>query len=129
MGSFLSLMTSSCSSICASGARHCGGAGAFCQPVDAAGVVTKPLLFAGSELLAAGVVTKLLLFAGSELPQGSLVAGAELPQALVAGVELPQGSLVAGAELPQASLTAGVASQPVLLFTTILELIAGRVVY
>jgi len=68
MGSFLSLMTSFCSSIYASGARHCGGAGAFYQPVDAVRVVTKPLLFTGSELSTAGVVTKPLLFAGSELP-------------------------------------------------------------
>ena len=88
-------MTSSCSLIYALSARHCGSAGAFCQPVNTIRVVTKPLLFTGSELLVIRVVTKPLLFAGSELLtvgvviKLSLVAGAELPQALVAGVELP----------------------------------------
>jgi hypothetical protein len=71
-------MTSSYSSIYALSARYYGSAGAFYQLVNAIRVVTKPLLFTGSELLTIGVVTKPLLFAGSELPQGSLVAGIEL---------------------------------------------------
>jgi hypothetical protein len=78
-------MTSSCSLIYALGARHCGGTGAFCQPVNAAGVVTKPLLFTGSELPAAGVVTKPLLFTGSEL----LAVGVVTKLLLFAGSELP----------------------------------------
>jgi hypothetical protein len=85
MGSFLSLMTSSYSLICALGARHCGGAGAFCQLVNTIGVVTKPLLFAGSELPTVGVVTKPLLFAGSEL----LAIGVVTKLLLFAGSELP----------------------------------------
>jgi hypothetical protein len=88
-------MTFSYSLIYALNAKHYGSAGAFYQPVDIIRVITKPLLFAGSELPIIRVVIKPLLFAGSELfiirvvTKLLLFAGSELLQALVASIKLP----------------------------------------